>query len=188
MNIANALSAARLVLAPVLLLLAWRRLEDAFLGCLVASLATDMVDGTIARRLGQTSRLGSVLDSLGDLATYSVVPVCAAWLHPELLERERVVFWTTVACYLGPVAVGLLRFRRLTSYHTWTAKLAAYLVGAGALALFAGYGTLMLRLALPFLVVAALENLAITAVLPAWRPDVPTVFHALAIRRAAHGR
>lgn len=182
-NVANALSATRLLLAPVLLWLAWRRLPDAFLWCLVISLATDAIDGTVARRLNQTSKLGAVLDSLGDLATYSVVPVCAVWLHPELLVRERLAFWTTVACYLGPVALGLLRFRRLTSYHTRTAKLAAYLVGAGALALFAGYGTGVWRLAIPFLVVAAVENVAITAVLPAWRPDVPTIFHALAIRR-----
>jgi len=183
LGLANALSAARLVLAPVLLALAWQRRADAFLWCLVASLGTDVLDGWVARRFGQTSRVGAVLDSLGDLFTYSVVPVCAVWLHPEVLERERAAFWTTVACFLGPVAVGLLRFRRLTSYHTRTAKVAAYAVGAGAVAVFAGWGTLPFRLAVPFLVVSALENLAITAVLPSWRPDVPTIFHALAIRR-----
>ena len=188
LNLANGLSATRLLLAPVLLVLAWRRLHAPFFWCLVASLATDMIDGAVARRLGQTSKLGAVLDSLGDLATYSAVPVCAVWLHPEVIQEERAAFWATVACFFGPVAAGLLRFRRLTSYHTRTAKLAAYLVGAGALALFAGYGTVPFRLAVPFLVVSALENLAITAVLPAWRPDVPTIFHALAIRREARRR
>ena len=49
----NALSALRLALAPVLLALAWAGAPRTFVGCLALSLATDVVDGKIARRTGQ---------------------------------------------------------------------------------------------------------------------------------------
>ena len=184
MNLANALSTLRLLLAPVLVWLASHRMGDAFTWTLAVSLLTDILDGKVARWLKQQSKMGAVLDSLADLATYSVVPMCAVWLKPDLVARETFVFWLTVWCYLFPVVVGLARFRRLTSYHTRSAVLAAYLMGAAILAMFAWDTTLPWRVVLPFLVVAALENLAITAVLPSWRPNVPTIFHALAARRA----
>ena len=187
MNLANALSTLRLLLAPVLVYLAWHRMADAFTWTLAVSLLTDILDGKVARWLKQQSKAGAVLDSAADLATYSVVPVCAVWLKPDLVARETLAFWLTVWSYLFPVVVGLLRFRRLTSYHTRSAVVAAYLMGAAILALFAWDTTLPWRIVLPFLVVAALENLAITAVLPSWRPNVPTLYHALAIRRAERG-
>jgi CDP-diacylglycerol---glycerol-3-phosphate 3-phosphatidyltransferase len=185
-NVANALSALRLVLAPVLLLLAWRGQSVAFTWTLAASLLTDLLDGQVARRFGQETKLGAVLDSVGDLATYGVVPVCAVWLVPGLIAREPVAFWLTAWSYLFPVVVALVRFRRMASYHTYSAKVGAVLMGGAGLALFAWGTTLPWRIVLPVLVLSAVENLAITAVLPTWRPNVPTVWHALSARRAAH--
>ena len=187
MNLANALSTLRLVLAPVLVLLAWRGMLEPFTWTFAVSLLTDILDGKVARWLHQQSKLGAVLDSAADLATYSVVPLCAVWLKPALVARETVAFWLTVWAYLFPVLVGFVRFRRLTSYHTRAAVVAAYLMGAAILALFLWDTTLPWRVVLPVLVLAALENLAITAVLPSWRPNVPTIVHALAARRAERG-
>lgn len=188
MTIPNALSTLRLLLAPLLVYLAWTRAADAFTWTLALSLLTDIIDGKVARWLGQTSRLGAVLDSAADLATYSVVPVCAVWLKPELVRRETIAFWLTVWCYLFPVLVGFVRFRRLTSYHARAGVLSAYLMGASALTVFLFDTAVPWRLALPVLVYSALENLAITAVLPAWQPNVPSLARALAIRRATLGK
>ena len=74
----NALSALRLALAPVLLALAWSGAPRAFVGCLALSLMTDIADGRIARRTGQASKRGAVLDSWADLATYASLPL-SAW-------------------------------------------------------------------------------------------------------------
>ena len=187
MNLANALSTLRLLLAPVLVLLAWRGMLEPFTWTFALSLLTDILDGKVARWLNQQSKTGAVLDSLADLATYSVVPFCALWLKPALVARETIAFWVTVWAYLFPVVVGFARFRRLTSYHTRSAVFAAYLMGAAILAMFAWDTTLPWRTVLPFLLLAALENLAITAVLPSWRPNVPTIFRALEIRRTERG-
>src|SRR5512147_907212 len=87
-TIPNALSALRLVLAPVLLYLAWTGQPTPFLVALVVSLLSDLCDGWFARRFNQATHLGTLLDSYGDLATYMTVPLCAWWLWPDLIRRE----------------------------------------------------------------------------------------------------
>ena len=61
----NALSALRIVLAPVLLALAWTRHEHWFLAVLLISLVSDILDGKLARWLNQCSEWGARLDSWG---------------------------------------------------------------------------------------------------------------------------
>jgi len=134
----NALSALRLALAPVLLALAWSGAPRAFVCCLGLSLMTDIADGRIARRTGQASERGAVLDSWADLATYASLPPAAWWLRPGFVRAEALFLLVAVASYVAPVAIGFLKYGRLTSYHTRGAKLAAYLGGASALVVFAG--------------------------------------------------
>jgi CDP-diacylglycerol--glycerol-3-phosphate 3-phosphatidyltransferase len=182
---ANGLSLLRIGLAPVLLELAWHGASHAFVVCLALALLTDIADGKIARWLGQTSLLGARLDSWGDLLLYLCVPICGALLRPDFVRAEAVWFTVAVASSLLPVAVGFARFRRLTSYHTRGAKFSAYLLGGSALTVFAGGHAWPFRIATAVLVCAEVEEIAITAVLPAWRANVRSLGHALAIRRAA---
>lgn len=182
-NLPNTLSLFRLAAAPVLLVFAWLQMPAPFLVLFVCTLLSDAVDGFLARRLNQTSALGARLDSWGDFAIYMTAPVCAWWLWPELIRREAPFVAAVVASFTLPVALGFLKFRRLTSYHTWGAKLSAWLLGAGALLLFAGGPAWPFRLAVSVLVLAELEEIAITAVLPEWRANVPSLLHALRVRR-----
>jgi CDP-diacylglycerol--glycerol-3-phosphate 3-phosphatidyltransferase len=183
MTIANALSLLRIFLAPVMLGLAWLGARDAFVACLALALATDIADGKVARARGQTSTRGAQLDSWGDLGLYVVVPIAAVWLRPELVSSERAWFATAVASAFVPVAVGLVRFGRPTSYHTRATKLAAYLLGAAVLAAFALSWVVPFRIATIVLGASQLEEIAITLALPAWRADVRSLAEARAIRR-----
>ncbi len=67
------LSLLRLALVPVLMGLAYIRDGEAFLGVLVISLLSDVLDGYFARKLNQTSDLGAKLDSWGDMVTYGAM-------------------------------------------------------------------------------------------------------------------
>jgi CDP-diacylglycerol--glycerol-3-phosphate 3-phosphatidyltransferase len=178
LTIPNALSALRLVLAPVLLYLAWTGQPTPFLVVLVISLLSDLCDGWFARRFNQATQLGTLLDSYGDLATYMIVPLCAWWLWPELIRREGWYAAAVVAAYVFPIALGYLKYGRLTAYHTYGAKLSAIVVGASALVLFAGYTPVPFRIATWVLVIAELEEIAITTILPEWRSNVPSILHA----------
>jgi CDP-diacylglycerol--glycerol-3-phosphate 3-phosphatidyltransferase len=177
-TVPNALSALRLVLAPLMLWLAWTGRETPFLVALAASLLSDLCDGFVARRLGQETALGTLLDSYGDLATYTTVPLCAWWLWPELIREEAPYVAAVVAAYVFPILLGYLKYGRLTAYHTWGAKLSAVVLGASALLLFLGGPPLPFRVATWVLVFAELEEIAITTLLPEWRANVPSLLHA----------
>jgi phosphatidylglycerophosphate synthase len=183
-NLPNLLSCLRLGLAPILLLLAWRQLPRAFLAGLCVSLASDLVDGFLARQLHQKSELGAKLDSWGDLATYLVFGVGAWWLWPQVIHAEAVWVAVVIVSYTLPSLVGFAKFGRLTSYHTRGAKLSAILMGPALLLLFAWQISWVFRLAAVVLLAAEVEEIAITIVLREWHADVPSLAAALRLARA----
>lgn len=184
LTVPNALSVLRLVLAPVLVWLAWTGQHTAFLATLSVSLLSDLTDGWFARRFDQATQLGTLLDSYGDLATYMTVPVCAWWLWPDLIRAEGWYAAAIVAAYVFPIVLGYLKYGRLTAYHTYGAKLSAVVVGASAMLLFAGGPPLPFRIATWILVLAELEEIAITTILAEWRANVPSILHARRLLRA----
>jgi hypothetical protein len=76
-----------------------------------------------------------------------------------------------------------LKFRRLTSYHTYGGKLSAIVVAVAVIVFFANGPGWPFRIAMPIVILACLEEIAITAALPARRANVSSFWHALQIRR-----
>ena len=72
MNLANKFSLARLFLTPIFVLAILYYREDNLLFAnlplivFLAAITTDAIDGFVARRYGQTTRVGTVLDPLAD--------------------------------------------------------------------------------------------------------------------------
>lgn len=183
-TIPNGISIARIALAPALLYLAWTGRVALFLLLLVILVLSDFADGHLARKRGQVSELGAQLDGWGDLAIYLAVPVCSWWLWPEVIRPEAPFVVTVIASYTLTTAIGLLRYGRLESYHTWGGRVSGTLLGAGALLLLAGVSAWPLRIAAVVVVLADLEEIAMMAVLPRWRSDVPSLWHAMRSREA----
>jgi len=176
-NIPNLLSSFRLVVVPFLLLIAWLNRPNLFLAILAVSLLSDAIDGFIARRLKVTSKTGAQLDSWGDFATYLTVAVSACWLWPEILHRESFFIVTGIIFYILPVFAGLIKFKRLPSYHTWAAKTLAVLI------CLAIYFLLVTSIAWPFRCAVILqcfvsiEEIAITLKLKKQRYNIPSFWH-----------
>jgi len=108
-NAANAITALRLVLVPVFVLLvaasAMTDREWRVAACLtfgVASL-TDFIDGWIARRYGLVTAFGKVADPIADKALTG-----AALLLLSLYDR--LPWWVTVVILAREIGVTLLRF------------------------------------------------------------------------------
>jgi CDP-diacylglycerol--glycerol-3-phosphate 3-phosphatidyltransferase len=178
-NIANLLSAFRLIAAPFLLYLAWTQRPGLFLVLLAITLLSDAIDGFIARRLHMTSELGTRLDSWGDLVTFLVIPLCAWWLWPDIIRREAGYVLLVLAAYGVPIVVGLLKFRQLTSYHVWSAKLVAVLMSIAIFFLFMSDIAWPFRFAAVLLGLSACEEIAITLWLPELRSNVRSVWHVI---------
>jgi len=182
MSIPNALSTFRLVAAPVLLILAWYDQEWAFLILFVLALCTDAMDGYLARKWHQTSKLGNFLDSLGDFVIYVALVPSAWWLWPEIIEREAVYVGLAVTALLLPAAVGLLKYRRVPCYHTLGAKCVGLLMSIAALLLFAWDYPWPFRIGVVILLLASCEEILITLVLPRNTGNVLSLWHALRLR------
>src|SRR5207247_7948668 len=165
LNLPNLLSSVRLILVPVVLTLAWLGRSQAFLVCLIASLITDAADGILARRLRQTTEIGAKLDSWADFITCLALPLCAWWLRPDVIREQAFYLGAGIFFYLAATVVGFLKFKVLTSYHTWGAKLSALLLAAGALLIFAGGPGWVFRFIIPIVVLTSIEEIAITIIL-----------------------
>jgi CDP-diacylglycerol--glycerol-3-phosphate 3-phosphatidyltransferase len=169
----NLLSGARALAVPVLLVLALLEREAAFTWVLIPALLTDILDGLIARVFALESRLGAILDSAAD-SLMMLVSVYGIWLfHPEVVRDHAWLCGTAVGLWLLEDVLALLRYRRLSSFHTYLSKIVANLLGLfiGWLFLF-GFEPWLLYLAAGTSILASLEELALLCMLPQWRADV----------------
>jgi cardiolipin synthase len=80
-TIPNILSVSRLVLLPVVLLLLFKHQGTAAVAVMLVSWSTDALDGYFARKLGQVSNLGRVLDHLVDKVWVSSVLVTLVFIR-----------------------------------------------------------------------------------------------------------
>ncbi|MCP3985665.1 MAG: CDP-alcohol phosphatidyltransferase family protein [bacterium] len=176
-NLPNALSALRLALVPSLLWVAWLGEAQVFLALITVALASDVLDGWIARATGEASEAGCVLDSRADLALWLAMPLCTWWLRPDFVAGE--LGWVVLlgVAFVLPMVAGWLKFRALTSYHTWGAKLSSVAVGGALLLIWAGGPGWPFRIAAAIAVLALLEEIAITSVLAAPAANVRTFWH-----------
>ncbi len=179
LTLPNLLTGFRFIAAPFLLGLAWNGHGVAFLSLLAVSFLTDVLDGFAARLTGQTSCFGARLDSGADLITYLCFAFGSWWLWRDIVHREDIYVYIITACYLLPVAVGVVKFNSYAIYHTRTAKLAAVCIIPAAYCLFLGGPAWPFRVAVFIYVAAAIEEIVITLLLPKPQLDVRSLFEVL---------
>ena len=182
-KIPNLVSSIRILIAPLMIYLAVQNLESWFLAMLLFSGFTDVLDGFLARKLNQITTLGSHLDSWGDFAVYSTMAIGAWILWPDIVQRELIYFSLILFSFLLPVLIGLIKYRRLTSYHTWSVKLAVFITFFGYVLLFADIASWPFMLASLLCTYAGIEEILITIVLREERADVRSIWAAFGIRR-----
>lgn len=182
-NLPNLLSTFRIVCVPVLLLLAWHGATTAFLLLFALGLLSDVLDGPLARRLGVVSEFGARLDQWGDFALWLALPLGAWWGWTEVVQRELWFAVLAVVAMVLPTAVGYAKFGVVPSYHTWSVKLGAMAMGLAVALLLVFDSAGPFRAAALFQIVCAVDELGITLLLHECRHDVPSLVHALRLRR-----
>lgn len=183
MNVPDKISILRLALAPVLLLLSWFQADQVFLIVLALAYITDAIDGPIARRTGQQSELGPMLDTWADVCIYLSVPLCAWWLWPKLFIQEAPYFMFIIASIVFPLLAGLIRFGRTTSYHTWLTEAAAVCTTVSTLLLFTGVTPWPFRAASILCMLAGFEEILISLVLDKPASNTISLWHVYRKKR-----
>ena len=138
MTLPDQLTVARALSVPVVVVLfAWDFPDHAYwaTGVFVVAMATDQVDGWLARRRNQTSALGSLLDPIADkvlvmaaLVMLVGTGVAPAWMVAAIVARELLVSGLRLAAIEQSVVIGA---RDLGKLKTWAQTVA---VGVGGIA------------------------------------------------------
>ena len=158
MGLPDQLTVARITAAPlVVLLYVWDFPGHAYwaTGIFIAAMATDQVDGWLARKQGTSTPLGSLLDPVADkvlvlsvlivLAGEEVVP---GWMVAAIVAREFLVSGLRLAALERGV---VLHARDLGKVKTWAQAVAATVAGfafAGAWGESAAWWALLIALVL----------------------------------------
>lgn len=122
-NVPNALSVYRLAAAPAILygLFSDHRLLFAWL--IIINLATDALDGFIARHWHLETSLGARLDSLGDLTTDFLALLGLFVLEPSFMRSHLLAIGLLFGFYMASQVLSLVRFHRLVALHLLSSKL-----------------------------------------------------------------
>ncbi len=125
-NVANAITAARMLLCIVLVFLYGS--PAAFFAVYLVCAATDVLDGYIARRTHTQSSVGARLDSVADVMLFTVNFV--GWLYwaGDAIMRFMLLAAVVILLRLVSVVVGAVRFHALILVHTLLNKAAGALV------------------------------------------------------------
>jgi phosphatidylglycerophosphate synthase len=178
----------RLLLAPVLVWMVYAGAPGIlFAGVILVAFVSDYFDGVIARRLGVATPELRHFDSRADLVFYATAAWAVWMLRPDVARSIAVPALIVIALDVVRHVFDFAKFGRDVAYHAWSSK-AWGLSLAAALVLLLGFG-----ISQPFVLVAVylglvaqVEGLMISIVLPTWTSDVPTIFRALELRKRAN--
>ena len=179
LTLPNGLSIFRIVAAPLMVVAAIAGREQIFIALYVLSLITDGTDGFIARHMHLESSKGAMLDSMGDFAICACLPVSAYHLWPDMITGEIPYILTGLISYMIPVIMGILRYGRMPSFHTWGAKTIAVLLSLALAWMFLTGQTWAFRLCVPLMILESIQEMVMIAILPEWSPNTHSLRQAI---------
>jgi phosphatidylglycerophosphate synthase len=179
----NLLSGARIALMPAVLLAAIGGSRLWFLILVAASLATDALDGFLARRLNAFSDFGRKLDSAADYLTMITGLAGIALLWPDIVRRELPWIVAGLSAFFGVIVFGFVRLGHPPCYHTWAAKVGVAGCALSMIPLLAGWSAVPFHAMVILQILAAIEEVIISLLIPRHEGEMATVWHALKLRR-----
>jgi len=183
-HVPNALSIARIGASPVLVGLALAGEEVTYTWLLLPALASDIADGMIARWFRLQSALGARLDSIADVLI-TVATLAGIWaFHPELFRDHGLGLAVFLGAGLLEYVFALLRYGRLSSFHTLLSKASGALLVTFVVFLFIdGLIPWLFYLAIGLAVLSSLEEYVLLALVPEWRSNVRGIWEVVGDRR-----
>ncbi len=177
----NAITIYRIAAAPVLVFLIFTGNLDVFKWLLGVSFFTDLIDGALARKFKVSSILGAKLDSIGDDLTILAAIIGAFVFKLEFLKSQGWIIAVLLGLFIIQIVFSLFRYRKISSFHTYLAKIAAVVQGTFLILLF------LLPEPVYFLFYTAaiitcldlIEEIILVFILPVWEVNVKGLYWVL---------
>ncbi len=94
--------------------------------------------------------------------------------------RELIPIAIVIACFIVPVVIGFIKFRKMTSYHTIAVKISVSITIVAYVLLFTGLSSWPMSLAAAACLYAALEQILITLLNRQDKTvDIKSIWHVL---------
>ena len=148
---------------------------------LTVSFFTDSIDGYLARKYKVASIVGSKLDSIGDDLT--IVAAIAGMLVFKLqfIKDHMVIIAVLLALLILQNIFALIRYGKVTSFHTYLAKIAAVFQGVFLILVFFLPAPVyeLFYAASVITILDLAEEIVLIFILPNWESDVKGIHWAV---------
>lgn len=177
--IINAITLYRIVTVPLLLWLLFTGQYAVFKWGIALSFFTDLIDGFLARTFRVTSVAGTKLDSIGDDLTVAVALTGLIVIFPGFVREHSSILIVLLVVFLIQLGYSMIRYGRMSNFHTWLAKTAALLQGCFLiLCFFTGDPSrVFFYIATGITLLELVEEIVLVHYLPQWRANVHSIFH-----------
>lgn len=182
--IINSITLYRLLAAPFLLVFVIAENLEVFRWLLLISFATDAIDGFLSRRAGVASVFGSRLDSIADDSTIIVAIIAILIFRMDFFLDALMPVLLLIFLFLIQTSMALIRYGKITSFHTYGAKIAAVLQGIFLILLFFLPRPLypLFYAAVVITSLELIEEIILVMILPVWQNNVKGLFWVLKSR------
>ncbi len=181
----NGITLYRVIAAPFLVFLIIDHRLDWFKWLLAISFFTDSIDGYLARRYKVVSVFGSRMDSIGDDLTIAAAVAGVIVLKPEFLKHEIIFVIILIALFTIQTILALIRYGKISSFHTYAAKLSAIFQGVFLMLLFFLPEPVYVLFYITSIVTSIdlLEEIVLVLLLPQWETNVKGLWWVMKRKR-----
>ena len=179
--IINGITLYRIIAAPFLLLLIFTGQYEIFKWLLGLSFFTDLIDGFLARKYKVASIMGTRLDSIGDDLTVLVGVIALFVKNMDFVKEQKFIFLFLLLLFLVQAIYAVIRYRKMTNFHTYLAKTAALLQGIFLLITFFSDepNVILFYAAAMITILELIEEIILVKLLPAWETNVKGIYWVL---------
>jgi phosphatidylglycerophosphate synthase len=147
-------------------------------------LLTDIFDGIIARKIGVSTISLRRLDSFVDQLFWIAVAVACYNRSPQFFSDNTIKLIVLISAEALTYIVAFTRFRKEVSTHALSSKLWTLLLFATLIQLLAtSSSTILFNICFFVGVITRIEIIFILLIIPRWMNDVPSVYHAVLIKK-----
>lgn len=177
----NSITFYRLIAAPLMVLFIFNGNFELFKWLLPISFFTDLIDGYLARTFKVSSVFGSMLDSIADDLTIVAAVIGVFVFKSDFIRGHLFIVILMLSLLVIQNIYSLIKYKKLSSFHTYLAKAAAILQGSFLILLF------LLPQPLYWLFYAAsivtildlIEEIILVKMFPKWVADVKGLYWVL---------
>jgi phosphatidylglycerophosphate synthase len=176
--IINGITFYRALAAPLILFFIIKGEYVVFRWLLALSFFTDAIDGYLARKFKVESVAGSRLDSVADDLTILAAIIGLLIFKRDFLSSQIGVIAALLVVFSLQTIFALIRYGKITSFHTYLAKAAAVLQGLSILQVFffESPHLILFYTAAGITFIELIEEIILVLILPEWHANVKGLY------------